>query len=76
MTAKFNFLSPRTAVARAAQELRRRFPGRSAAWIENTAKRNAGTIDITAELRAPERASVCCNGNCNQGRTCPLREKK
>ena len=56
MTVKFNFLSSRTAAAKVAQELRSRFPKRSAAWIENAARRNAGTIDITTELRGPERA--------------------
>jgi hypothetical protein len=62
MPAKFNFLNRRTAANKAAADLRRQFPKRSAIWINAKARQAAGADDITMELRAPMPASSDLRG--------------
>jgi hypothetical protein len=52
MPSKFNFLDRRTASAKAEEQLRRKFPNRSNAWINARAQQLAQQLDISNEAHA------------------------
>lgn len=60
---KFNFLDRRTARSKTVEDLRQRFPRRSATWIKAKAVQVAGPDDVSTELCAPARVSVLERGS-------------
>ena len=56
--AKFNFLERRSVAGKVADELREKYPKRSAAWIAARANQAERLVDVSEELRAPSRNTL------------------